>query len=864
MSGAIKLADFGASKRIESESIVSGLKGTPHWMAPEVIKGTQMSTGWIKADVWSLGCTVVELFTGRVPYAEYDNPMTAMYKIASGEIPQLKQRRTVPGGRVLSVEEMVAVDAESSPSEALLSFVRLCCAVDPEDRPSVEELLAHPFAAQTLPSEVQQSFVDLIRLSTVKEMPLNVGSSSTDHSDMFRPESHHRSAAVASSVDSTATYNNNNLNSSHINRGEHQRLRNFHQSGVSAIDLDGGDEGGDETYEDDDWHSEGEGDETGAGSHTETDDTASSVDLMPPPSRCQTQQTGQHSIGFSLERPEAVRRFSNNGRDPADIADDPNEQSFGDLPTPCMFGGQGRGMTRYASDSDLTSANQVSGDDNRTAGTKRLESISSFRVPMDLGETDGDVTMGNSSEGLELDADEVYGQAQAVYQSMLTKYMSPRGGGGGGGGSNSSGMEGVSSSDYPDETTIDTAPVEATLTAIIKPNLSPVRIGGSKRSVAATETPPKTVVQSPIGQPVVAVEKIKVSVQPLASSNKFGYTPQAAADLHSNAQSNGNRNNNRNTSHMTAPKQHLSDPVQNVNNSNNIKPAPSVSRPNAPLSGEKLRIHTGLEDLAPSGGAPSDEQRPGGGASSQMMDKLARSGAAAVRKKAASDIKDAQTKTDARRGGDKQMPSIKAKPVASQPTMPSKTASSSNKQPTKRSRTERLSHMMAAHSEPVDLASSLNHQFRPQHTQQQQGQEISARSRSAGVTLSHEGGQGLRDARHRLPPVSGLRADNSYCNNNEDSENDEGREAVGKGSTPVRYIQTAPAVSRSVNLPPIKESAAYTSQTPKLKTASRLNNISGGAAGRLLVRPSAAPLGSMHTSSSSVDLLPLHRVQEER
>lgn len=35
-AGTVKLADFGASKRFESESIVSGLKGTPHWMAPEV------------------------------------------------------------------------------------------------------------------------------------------------------------------------------------------------------------------------------------------------------------------------------------------------------------------------------------------------------------------------------------------------------------------------------------------------------------------------------------------------------------------------------------------------------------------------------------------------------------------------------------------------------------------------------------------------------------------------------------------------------------------------------------------------------------------------------------------------------------
>lgn len=34
----VKLADFGASKRFESESIVSGLKGTPNWMAPETIR----------------------------------------------------------------------------------------------------------------------------------------------------------------------------------------------------------------------------------------------------------------------------------------------------------------------------------------------------------------------------------------------------------------------------------------------------------------------------------------------------------------------------------------------------------------------------------------------------------------------------------------------------------------------------------------------------------------------------------------------------------------------------------------------------------------------------------------------------------
>ena len=85
--GHCKLADFGASKRVEANSIVSGLKGTPHWMAPEVIKGQQNDHGWKKADVWSIGCTAIEMVTGKMPWPMFPNPMAAMYHIANGERP---------------------------------------------------------------------------------------------------------------------------------------------------------------------------------------------------------------------------------------------------------------------------------------------------------------------------------------------------------------------------------------------------------------------------------------------------------------------------------------------------------------------------------------------------------------------------------------------------------------------------------------------------------------------------------------------------------------------------------------------------------------------------------------------------------
>jgi len=88
-----------------------------------------MTTGWMKADVWSLGCTVVEMFTGKVPYAEYENPMTAMYKIASGELPSLKPSSFQP----------------NIPSSDLLAFIHLCCAMDPNLRPIICDLLINPF-----------------------------------------------------------------------------------------------------------------------------------------------------------------------------------------------------------------------------------------------------------------------------------------------------------------------------------------------------------------------------------------------------------------------------------------------------------------------------------------------------------------------------------------------------------------------------------------------------------------------------------------------------------------------------------------------------------------------------------------------
>lgn len=89
-ASTIKISDFGISKKVES--VVSGaggagskknrasLQGSVFWMAPEVVKQTSYTS---KADIWSLGCLVVEMLTGTHPWASL-NQLQALFQIGTG------------------------------------------------------------------------------------------------------------------------------------------------------------------------------------------------------------------------------------------------------------------------------------------------------------------------------------------------------------------------------------------------------------------------------------------------------------------------------------------------------------------------------------------------------------------------------------------------------------------------------------------------------------------------------------------------------------------------------------------------------------------------------------------------------------
>ncbi|KAM6105399.1 LOW QUALITY PROTEIN: STE20-like serine/threonine-protein kinase [Pterocles gutturalis] len=93
LDGDIKLADFGVSaKNTRTIQRRDSFIGTPYWMAPEVVMcETSKDRPYdYKADIWSLGITLIEMAQIEPPHHEL-NPMRVLLKIAKSDPPTLAQ-----------------------------------------------------------------------------------------------------------------------------------------------------------------------------------------------------------------------------------------------------------------------------------------------------------------------------------------------------------------------------------------------------------------------------------------------------------------------------------------------------------------------------------------------------------------------------------------------------------------------------------------------------------------------------------------------------------------------------------------------------------------------------------------------------
>lgn len=136
-NGVIKYVDFGAARSLAANGTkapnvgaegkadgVNSMMGTPMYMSPESITGAKKGK-FGSGDIWSLGCVILEMVTGRRPWFNLDNEWAIMYHVAAGHVPQLPTKE------------------ELSPQG--IDFLLRCLKQDPNKRSTAMELLLHPW-----------------------------------------------------------------------------------------------------------------------------------------------------------------------------------------------------------------------------------------------------------------------------------------------------------------------------------------------------------------------------------------------------------------------------------------------------------------------------------------------------------------------------------------------------------------------------------------------------------------------------------------------------------------------------------------------------------------------------------------------
>jgi len=127
-SGLLKLGDFGSAIKLTNRSYTlpgevfshSGI--TAAYTAPEVINNVNKKGYGRSADVWSIGCVVIEMVSGKRPWHDLE-PFQIMYKVGMGAKP------TIPGSLISEGNE----------------FVNKCLEINPEQRATVEQLIMNSF-----------------------------------------------------------------------------------------------------------------------------------------------------------------------------------------------------------------------------------------------------------------------------------------------------------------------------------------------------------------------------------------------------------------------------------------------------------------------------------------------------------------------------------------------------------------------------------------------------------------------------------------------------------------------------------------------------------------------------------------------
>ncbi|KAL4920116.1 kinase-like domain-containing protein [Aspergillus aurantiobrunneus] len=142
--GRLQICDFGVAGVLQSQMDKrSTWIGTPHWMPPEMFTGNQAHQYSSEIDVWAYGCTLFELATGNPPNAN------------------LRERMQI--GRQLNRKPPKLGDSDKY-GQGLKELVTFALNSDPVTRPTMTDILQHPYIAGSEEEYPTSSLSELVRI----------------------------------------------------------------------------------------------------------------------------------------------------------------------------------------------------------------------------------------------------------------------------------------------------------------------------------------------------------------------------------------------------------------------------------------------------------------------------------------------------------------------------------------------------------------------------------------------------------------------------------------------------------------------------------------------------------------------------
>lgn len=123
----IKLCDFGVSRVLEPGTKVQAILGTVDYVSPEILSYEPIT---LAADIWSIGVLGYVLLSGVTPFGADDKQETYL-NISQGDV---------------TFEDVHFSDISS----AAIDFIKCTLVVDPRKRPTVQQLLQHPWITPKL------------------------------------------------------------------------------------------------------------------------------------------------------------------------------------------------------------------------------------------------------------------------------------------------------------------------------------------------------------------------------------------------------------------------------------------------------------------------------------------------------------------------------------------------------------------------------------------------------------------------------------------------------------------------------------------------------------------------------------------